>query len=132
MAQSTQSEYVTLVSCDGFEFIIPRSAACISGTIRRMLDPSSNFSEAVTGRCVLNDMTCVIDREWIRTTRSGVLVTRFTDVGSFAFFSAVVLEKVCEYFCYNEKHKDQANVPDMDVPAELCLELLMAADYLDT
>jgi hypothetical protein len=36
-----QSEYVTLVSGDGFEFIIPRSAACVSGTIRRMLDPSS-------------------------------------------------------------------------------------------
>lgn len=33
---------------------------------------------------------------------------------------------------YNEKHKDQANVADMEIPAELCLELLMAADYLDT
>lgn len=33
---------------------------------------------------------------------------------------------------YNEKHKDQVNVADMDIPAELCLELLMAADYLDT
>lgn len=38
---SPTSEFVTLVSCDGFEFIIPRSAACVSGTIRRMLDPSS-------------------------------------------------------------------------------------------
>jgi transcription elongation factor B subunit 1 len=46
--------------------------------------------------------------------------------------SGVVLEKVCEYFCYNEKHKDQTNVADMDIPPELCLELLMAADYLDT
>lgn len=46
--------------------------------------------------------------------------------------SGVVLEKVCEYFCYNEKNKDQANVADMDIPSELCLELLMAADYLDT
>jgi hypothetical protein len=44
MADSTQSEFVTLVSCDGFEFIIPRSAACISGTIRRMLDPASTLS----------------------------------------------------------------------------------------
>jgi transcription elongation factor B subunit 1 len=46
--------------------------------------------------------------------------------------SGIVLEKVCEYFCYNEKHKDQTNVADMDIPPELCLELLMAADYLDT
>jgi transcription elongation factor B subunit 1 len=50
----------------------------------------------------------------------------------FLLCSGVVLEKVCEYFCYNEKHKDQTNVPDMDIPPELCLELLMAADYLDT
>ncbi|KAI9373006.1 BTB/POZ protein [Aspergillus egyptiacus] len=95
-------EYVTLVSGDGFEFIIPRSTACVSGTIRRMLDPSSKFSEALSGRCVFENL------------------------------SGVVLEKVCEYFCYNEKNKNQTNVPDMDIPPELCLELLMAADYLDT
>jgi transcription elongation factor B subunit 1 len=47
-------------------------------------------------------------------------------------YSGVVLEKVCEYFCYNEKNKEQSNVADMDIPPELCLELLMAADYLDT
>ena len=42
-----------------------------------------------------------------------------------------MLEKVCEYLYYNEKHKDAKDVPDMDIPPELCLELLMAADYLD-
>ncbi|PGH17096.1 hypothetical protein AJ80_04969 [Polytolypa hystricis UAMH7299] len=52
-------EYVTLVSNDGFEFVIPRSAACVSGTIRRMLDPASKFSEAITGRCVFEDMKFV-------------------------------------------------------------------------
>lgn len=46
-------------------------------------------------------------------------------------FSGLVLEKVCEYFYYNEKHKNSKDVPDIDVPAELCLELLMAADYLN-
>ena len=45
--------------------------------------------------------------------------------------SGMVLEKVCEYLLYNEKHKDSKDVPDMDIPPELCLELLMAADYLD-
>lgn len=44
--------------------------------------------------------------------------------------SGLVLEKVCEYLYYNEKHKDSTNVADMDIPPELCLELLMAADYL--
>jgi len=55
----------------------------------------------------------------------------------FAIFSdchhsGVVLEKVCEYFYYNERNKDSKDVADMDIPAELCLELLMAADYLDS
>ena len=45
--------------------------------------------------------------------------------------SGLVLEKVCEYFYYNEKHKNSKDVPDIDVSAELCLELLMAADYLN-
>jgi len=99
---SSTLEFVTLVSSDGFEFVLPHSTACVSGTIKRMLDSSSKFSEAITGRCVLENI------------------------------SGIVLEKVCEYFCYNEKNKDQHNVPDMDIPPELCLELLMAADYLDT
>lgn len=52
---------------------------------------------------------------------------RLTD----SVYSGLVLEKVCEYFYYNEKHKSSKDVPDIDIPAELCLELLMAADYLN-
>lgn len=43
-----------------------------------------------------------------------------------------MLEKVVEYFYYSEKHRDSDGVPDMDMPSELCLELLMAADFLLT
>ena len=43
----------------------------------------------------------------------------------------MVLEKVCEYLYYNEKHKNAKDVADMDIPPELCLDLLMAADYLN-
>lgn len=46
-------------------------------------------------------------------------------------FSGVILEKVCEYLYYNETHKDAKDVPDMEIPPELCLELLMAADFLN-
>ena len=38
------SEYVTLVSSDGFVFVIRRSAAYISEPIKRMLDPQSTLS----------------------------------------------------------------------------------------
>ena len=42
-----------------------------------------------------------------------------------------MLEKVCEYLYYNQKHAKSKEVPDMEIPPELCLELLIAADYLD-
>ncbi|KEF53062.1 transcription elongation factor B, polypeptide 1 [Exophiala aquamarina CBS 119918] len=99
---ATPSPFVTLVSADGFEFHIRRSAACVSATIRRMLDLQNNFSEAQTGVCHLENI------------------------------SGIVLEKVVEYFYYNEKHRDTIGVPDMDIPSELCLEILMASDYLIT
>ncbi|KAI1826853.1 BTB/POZ protein [Xylaria intraflava] len=95
-----QSKYVTLVSSDGFEFVVLRAAALRSPAIKGMLDPRSQFAEARTGRCVFEEI------------------------------SGVVLEKIAEYFQYWYKYKDCANVPDMDIPVELCLELLVAADYL--
>jgi hypothetical protein len=39
MGDNKTTEYVTLVSNDGYEFKILRSAACIAGTIKRALDP---------------------------------------------------------------------------------------------
>lgn len=44
MAPSEPSHYVTLISNDGFEFIVRRDAACVAGTIRKMLDPQSKCS----------------------------------------------------------------------------------------
>lgn len=38
------SEYITMISNDGFEFIIKRDAANVAGTIRKMLDPTSTAS----------------------------------------------------------------------------------------
>ncbi len=46
--------------------------------------------------------------------------------------NGVVLQKVVEYFYYNERNRDNVSITDMEIPPELCLELLMAADYLDT
>ena len=47
-------------------------------------------------------------------------------------YSGIVLEKVAEYFYYNYVNRDRDGVKDMEIPPELCLELLMAADYLDS
>lgn len=100
---STPSEYITLISHDNYEFHLRRSAAISrSSTLRHMLDPQSRFSEALTNTCRLENL------------------------------SGAVLEKVVEYFYYAEKYaKVEGGVADMEVPADMCLELLMAADYLD-
>ncbi|KAI0424972.1 BTB/POZ protein [Xylaria sp. FL1042] len=94
------SKYVTLASGDGYEFVVLREAVMISAAIKGMLDPKSQFTESRTNRCYFEEI------------------------------SGVVLEKVVEYFQYWYKHKESVNVPDMDIPVELCLELLQAADYL--
>ncbi|KAI4233982.1 MAG: hypothetical protein L6R40_006908 [Gallowayella cf. fulva] len=110
---SQLSEYVTLISNDDFEFIILREAACIAGTVRKMLDPEtdcmrkkqrgseSQKTEASSGRCY------------------------------FGEFNGAVIEKLTEYLYYNLKHRNTTNVPDMDIPPALCLDLLIAADYFD-
>lgn len=54
------SKYVTLVSSDGYEFVVLREAACVSGAIRRMLDPKSGFGESISGRCVFEEIKYVL------------------------------------------------------------------------
>ncbi|EMC91756.1 hypothetical protein BAUCODRAFT_303309 [Baudoinia panamericana UAMH 10762] len=96
-----QADYVTLVSSDGYSYVVQRSAACISPAIRRMLDPANGFLESKTG------------------------VIRFDN------FHAILLETIVKYMYYNEKNKDARDIADMDFPDSLCLELVWAADYLD-
>ncbi|EEY15436.1 conserved hypothetical protein [Verticillium alfalfae VaMs.102] len=87
LSQSThgsENKYVTLVSGDGYEFVLLREAVMISPVIKGMLDPRSQFMEAVSGRCVFMEI----------------------------------------------RYREREDVPDMDIPVELCLELLVAADYL--
>ncbi|KAF4453601.1 transcription elongation factor B, polypeptide 1 [Fusarium austroafricanum] len=95
------SKYITLVSGDGFEFVVLREAALVSPIIKGMLDVRSQFAEAKEARCVFQEM------------------------------SAMVLDKVVEYFQYWYRYRSSSeDVPDMEIPVELCLELLAASDYL--
>lgn len=45
------SEYVTLVSAEGYEFVVQRASTEVSPVIKRMLDPRSQFAEAQSGVC---------------------------------------------------------------------------------
>ncbi|GAB7362301.1 hypothetical protein MBLNU230_g2319t1 [Neophaeotheca triangularis] len=94
------SDFVTIISEDGYSFVLSRSAACISKVIRQMLNPASGFAESKTNIIRLETIT------------------------------GVVLEQVCLYLYYNEKNANSKDVADLELPDELCLELLMAADYL--
>ncbi|KAI0907335.1 BTB/POZ protein [Ustulina deusta] len=93
-------KYVTLVSSDGYEFVLLREAVLISAAIKGMLDPKSQFAESRTNRCYFEEI------------------------------NGIVLEKVAEYCQYWYKYKESVNVPDMDIPVEICLQLLQAADFL--
>merc|ERR1711871_556841 len=94
---------VKLISAEGFEYVIERDAAMVSGTIKNMLSSPGMFVES-----------------------SGEI--------NFPEISGVVLEKVCQYFHYKLKFTNsaQAQIPEFLIEPEVALELLMAANYLDT
>ena len=54
------SKYVTLVSNDGFEFVVLREATLVSPALKSMLDPSHQFVEARTGRCEFQEIRYVV------------------------------------------------------------------------
>ncbi|KAK0634668.1 POZ domain-containing protein [Bombardia bombarda] len=66
----------------------------------------------------------------IRGMLRGQMIEARTGRCEFPEISGVILEKVVEYFHYWYKNQDKKDVPDMDIPVELCLQILDAADYL--
>jgi len=102
-----KQETVKLISSDGFEFIIDKRCAMLSGTIRSMLSGPGQFTEAMQGEVAFRTIT------------------------------SPILEKVCQYLHYKLKYESDSNSADRDIPEfpiepEIALELLMAANFLDT
>ncbi|KAF9563170.1 hypothetical protein EC968_004978 [Mortierella alpina] len=112
---ATENEYVTLESADGFQFVIHREAAMLSGTIRNMLSSPGQFQEAAEGVIQFRDI------------KDGDMCTPpFYD-------RAVILEKVCKYWYYRARHANSVTeIPHFEIEPEYALETLMAADFLDT
>lgn len=52
----TPTKYVTLVSADGFEFVVPREACLVSPVLKRMVVPDGGFIENRTGRMVMSTL----------------------------------------------------------------------------
>lgn len=58
-------------------------------------------------------------------------ITTYQSLLTVLSTSGVVMEKVVEYFQYWYKNRDKEDVPDMEIPVELCLVLVQAADYFN-
>ena len=94
---------VKLIAADGSEIILDRRAANVSGTIKNMLSGPGNFSEAQQGE------------------------VKFPEI------NAKILEKTVQYFYYKLRHTNHVGpLPEFKIEPEAALELLMAANYLDT
>lgn len=93
---------VTLISREKDEFPISREAALVSPTLRIMLEGPFKEKE---------------------------------DHIELSSIDSAVLKKVVEYLEYNLEYKgvdkEQEEVPEFEIPTEMALELLLAADYLN-
>jgi len=106
MAENKDAEAtgtVKLISADGHEFVIDRKAAFVSGTIKSMLASPGAFAEQTLGEV------------------------------HFREISTPILEKVIQYFYYKLKYTNSTTeIPEFPIEPEIALELLMAANFLDT
>ncbi|CUA73302.1 hypothetical protein RSOLAG22IIIB_05250 [Rhizoctonia solani] len=98
--------WVRITSEDGFSFLLDKRAVECSVTLRDMVDDSLGFSEAQSKTISLS-------------------------------YRAAVVEKVVEYLNFRYLYKDTSkpqDIPDFSkrIPPEIVLEVLSAADYLDT
>eukprot|EP00245_Coleochaete_scutata_P006322 TRINITY_DN2067_c0_g2_i1.p1 TRINITY_DN2067_c0_g2~~TRINITY_DN2067_c0_g2_i1.p1 ORF type:complete len:113 (+),score=30.27 TRINITY_DN2067_c0_g2_i1:139-477(+) len=100
-----KEDTVKLISAEGFEFIIDRQAAMVSNTIKNMLSSSGAFAETELGEVKFPEITTPI------------------------------LEKLCQYFYHKLRYNtrgSKVDLPEFKIEPEIALELLMAANFLDT
>ncbi|CAO3642633.1 unnamed protein product [Cunninghamella blakesleeana] len=106
--EEDKSEYVKLISSDGFEFIIHREAAMRSGTIKNMLSGPVLFSFTLL-------LPGIVENE-----------IPFRDI------KGVILEVVCRYLYYKWQYEGSVSeIPEFKIDPEIVLETLMTADFLE-
>ncbi|PUZ45922.1 hypothetical protein GQ55_8G263800 [Panicum hallii var. hallii] len=93
---------VKLISAEGFEFVVDKKAAMVSNTLRNMLTSPGGFSESRQGE------------------------VRFPEI------STHILEKICRYFYWSLHYSSGTESAEFAIDPEITLELMMAANYLDT
>uniref|UniRef100_A0AC35UBX8 Elongin-C n=1 Tax=Rhabditophanes sp. KR3021 TaxID=114890 RepID=A0AC35UBX8_9BILA len=102
IVEGPDANYVKLVSSDKHTFYLPKDLALTSSTIKAMLSGPG----------------CSAENE--------------TNTVNFRELPSHVLQKVCHYFLYKSRYTNSpAEIPEFHVSAELSLDLLMAANFLD-
>lgn len=100
--QLPEMDALTLKSNDGYEFVIDKQTAMISLTIRNMLYGGANFEEAETKTICLP-------------------------------IRAYILEKIIQYWHYRSQYSDHLDqLPKFDIDPKMAIDLLNAAEYLQT
>ena len=147
-AQSSMDP-VKLIASDGTEIIIDRRAALVSGTIKSMLaGPGASRRHAsscghslllrgiflpVVHVYLLSSPRAHVRARAATVLRAGQFAESQQGEIKFPEISAKVLEKTVQYFYYKLKYTNhQGTLPPFDIEAEHALELLMAANFLDT
>jgi hypothetical protein len=103
MIQENELETIKLISAEGHEFIVDKKAAMVSGTIKSLLNSPGTFTEQELGEI------------------------------HFREISTPILEKVIQYFYYKLRYTNSTTeIPEFPIEPEIVLELLMAANFLDT
>lgn len=98
---SMAPRYIKVHSSDGFTFVIPREAALVSGTWQRTLS-SENYIESQTGELSMEE-------------------------------PAEIVATIIDYLFYHLRYRETEGQPgtEFNIPPELALQVLVAADYLN-
>ncbi|KAK7689528.1 hypothetical protein QCA50_007320 [Cerrena zonata] len=105
-ATQSSDDWVRLISADGYKYFVKRKIVLVSPTLRSMLDASSNFAEAASNTCRVNERGAVLEK---------------------------LLEYLSFKFLYENASLNE-DIPDFQerIAPEIALELLTAADYYDS
>ncbi|AQL00819.1 Elongin [Zea mays] len=123
---------VKLISAEGFEFVVDKKAAMVSNTLRNMLTSPGRYPS------ILHLFRSLVRRPRITSqpppsssSPGGFSETRQGEV-RFPEIPTNILEKICQYFYWSLHYSSGKETAEFLIEPEITLELMMAANYLDT
>ena len=124
---------VKLIAADGSEIILDRRAANVSGTIKNMLSGPGNFSEAQQGEVKFPEISAKTLEKVVQVTGCHCQRHRHLLHHHHHQLHLTCPIPLLQYFHYKLRYTNHAGqLPEFKIDAEQALELLMAANFLDT